>query len=121
MENTELLQAFKTIISQEMNDFKKEVNQRFDKLETKVDNLEIKVDKLETKVDKLEQGQKEIKEMMLKNDLVIANFATDINEYVDKKIRETETSILSKLNEMETVTADNCYNISLLKQKLKMA
>lgn len=106
MENTELLQAIKGI-SEEIKVFKNEINQRFDKLESKVDQLE--------------QGQKEIKEMMVKNDLVIANFAADINEYVDKKLKETEIAILSKIEEVEAVTADNCYNITLLKQKQKLA
>jgi len=142
MENNELLQAIKTIVSQEIKHFKHEINQRFDSLETKIDSLETKVDSLETKVDsletkvnsletkvdsletkvdKLEQGQKEMKEIMIKNDLTVANFATDINEYVNKRIKETEANILAKFDEVEMVTASNCYSIALLKQNQKRA
>ena len=51
MTNEELLSA----ISQMIQDFRKEVNERFERLEARMDSLEARMDRLEERMDRLEE------------------------------------------------------------------
>lgn len=62
MTNEELLSA----ISQMIQDFRKEVNERFERLEARMDRLEARMDSLEARVERLEAAQAETNERLVK-------------------------------------------------------
>ena len=62
MTNEELLSA----ISQMIQDFRKEVNERFERLEARMDRLEARMDSLEARVERLEASQAETNERLAK-------------------------------------------------------
>ena len=60
MTNEELLSA----ISQMIQDFRKEVNERFERLEARMDRLEERMDRLEERMDRLEERMDRLEERM---------------------------------------------------------
>ena len=68
-------------------------NKRFDIQDKKIDNL-----------------KEEFKEMLIDNNLLIA-------EHVQRVVHESEERLTKEIQEIKSVTADNCYDIVQLKTK----
>lgn len=78
--------------------------------ETKVmlETILTKLDKMDSRLDVLEQGQQDIKDFIVRNNVAIGEIITQALESND-----------SKVSKIEKVTKDNLYEIALLKQQAK--
>lgn len=77
---------------------------KLDKLDSKVDNLEVKVDTLQSDVDQLKTDVSELKIDVKAN-------------YTLLSLDERTIDIQNKLLGMEQVTAQNLYDLTVMKQK----
>lgn len=57
---------------------------------------------------------------LTKEDLQAISDLIDVKleEYVQKSVRESEERLQKDINETKRITADNCYNIVVLKTKI---
>lgn len=57
---------------------------------------------------------------LTKEDLQAISDLIDVKleEYVQKSVRESEERLQKDINEIKRITADNCYNIVVLKTKI---
>ena len=101
MTNEELLSA----ISQMIQDFRKEVNERFERLEARMDRLEARMDSLEARVERLEAAQEETNERLTKleeGQAVLMKRTAMLLEHMqqmDGRVRSLETSLTIFRNE----------------------
>jgi len=89
-----------------------EVDKRFDVVDKKFEEVDKRFDKQEQNFDKkLDSFKAEFKEMLTDNNLLIA-------EHVQRVVSESEGRLTQQIKEIKTVTADNCFNIVSLKNKI---
>lgn len=115
MENeiaNEILKQVKGL-GKELNEFRKETNERFDRLEARVDSLEeitkentIAISKLETKVDNLEEKFDKLEQV------------TNENTQAIKTLEQATKENTKAIKTLEKVTEDNTLEIIKLKAKM---
>ena len=143
MENeiaNEILKQVKNL-GNELNEFRKETNERFDSLETRVGSLETKVDNLEGKFDELEKITKEntnaiktlekvaeentnaiktLEKVAEENTNAIKTLgkATEENTNAIKTLEKATEENTKSIKTLEKVTEDNTLEIIKLKAKM---
>ena len=93
------------------------LEQSVEKLDTKVDKLEVKVDNLDTKVDKLEVKVDNLDTKVERYFHETVKTVSEIVEVLDNKIIQSEKVIIAKINDIEDVTAQNAYDVQLIKRR----
>ena len=99
-----------------------EVDKRFDAVDKRFEQIEVKldehskrfdaVDKRFEEVDKsLNDIRTEFKEMLIDNNMLIA-------EHVQRIVSESEKRLLHEIHEVKIATAQNSYDIAILKQRV---
>jgi len=96
-----------------------EVDKRFDAVDKKFEEVDKKFEAVDKRFDKQEQSfdkkldalKEEFKEMLTDNNILIA-------EHVQRAVSESEERLSLQIKEIKTVTADNCFNIVSLKNKI---
>ncbi len=81
------------------------IDKRFEAIDKRFDEQDEKIDK------KLDNLKSEFKEMLIDNNILIA-------EHVQRVVQESEERLSKEIQEIKRVTADNCYNIVDLKTKI---
>lgn len=88
------------------------INARFDVVDKKFEEVDKRFDRQEQNFDKkLDDLKAEFKEMLTDNNMLIA-------EHVQRVVSESEERLTQQIKEIKTVTADNCFNIVSLKNKI---
>ncbi|MGB4438368.1 MAG: hypothetical protein WBJ13_03905 [Sedimentibacter sp.] len=89
-----------------------EVDKRFDLVDKKFEEVDKRFDKQEHNFDKkLDNLKAEFIEILADNNTLIA-------EHVQRAVSESEERLSQQIKEIKTVTADNCFNIVSLKNKI---
>lgn len=84
-------------------------NKRFDLQDEKLDKkIVLQDEKFDKKLNSLKE---EFKEILTDNNLLIA-------EHVQRVVQDSEERLLKEIKEIRSVTADNCYSIVSLKNKI---
>ena len=89
------------------------VDQRLNSVEMKVDGLEIRLNNVDQKLDGLETKMERYF-----NETVKA--VGDVVDIVGKQIKDSEERLSARIEEIEVVTAQNCYEIQKMKNKRAM-
>ena len=117
------LQAISDLIDLKLDDQDKKIQKRFDEQDEKFNKrfdeqdrkfiaIDKRFDEQEEKFDKkLDDLKVEFKEMLIDNNLLIA-------EHIQKVVYESEERLSKNIQEIKIVTSENCYEIAYLKTKI---
>lgn len=94
-------------MQKEMQDFRKETNNRFDGVEGRLGGMETRLEGVEGRLDGLERGQEEIKSLIGELEPRNANRHLELKTSIDHLIKDLST--------VEIVTASNYSDIARLK------
>ncbi len=93
----------------------KKFNKRFDEQDKKFEAIDKRLESMDKRFDvqdkKLDSFKEEFKEMLIDNNLLIA-------EHVQRVVQESEERLTKEIQQIKRVTADNCYNIAELRTKI---
>lgn len=99
------LQAISDLIDLKLDEQDIKIQKRFDEQDKKFNKRFDEQDK------KLDSFKEEFKEMLIDNNLLIA-------EHVQRVVQESEERLTKEIQQIKRVTADNCYNIAELRTKI---
>jgi len=106
------LQAISDLIDVKLEKQEERFNKRFDAIDKRFEDVDKRFDEQDKKFDKkLDNLKEEFKEMLIDNNLLIV-------EHVQRAVQESEERLTKEIQEIKRVTADNCYNIVNLKNKI---
>lgn len=90
---------------------------RMDSLEARMDKVEARLDTLETRFDRLEAKVDALDAKVDRQFADIAQAIYQVTTVIGDKIDANEKLMLQKIGELETVVAQNCYDIQYLRQR----
>ncbi len=96
------------------------IDQRMDSMDRQLNSVRMKVDGLEIRLNGVDQKLDglEIKMEQYFNETV--KTVGDVVDIVGKQIKESEERLSARIEEIEVVTAQNCYEIQKIKNKKAM-
>lgn len=123
------LKAISDLIDVKLDKQEQNINKRFDTIDKKFEDVDKRFGQIENKLDehsqrfdvvdkkfgdvdkKLNDIRTEFKEMLIDNNMLIA-------EHVQRIVSESEKRLLHEIHEVKIATAQNSYDIAILKQKV---
>ena len=93
-----------------------QIDKRFEQIDKRFDeqdkNINDRFDEQDKKInDKFDEQEKRFKEMLIDNNILIA-------EHVQRVVSESEKRLSKEIQEIKIATAQNSYDIAVLKQKI---
>ena len=106
------LKAISDLIDVKLDKQEQNSNKRFDEVDKRFSEIDKRFDEQDKKIDKkLDDLRTEFKEMLIDNTILIA-------EHVKKVVLESEERLSREIQEIRNATAQNSYDIAVIKQKI---
>lgn len=114
-------------LEQRMDQRMDSLDRRMDAIESKVDSIdrrlhtvEMKVDGLEIRLNNVDQKLDGLETKMERYFNETVKAVGDVVDIVGKQIKDSEERLSARIEEIEVVTAQNCYEIQKMKNKRAM-